>query len=46
MEWYWWVLIAVGVAAFVVVKTKVSGSFLRRMKEKQEQREKNMEDDE
>lgn len=46
MQWYWWVLIAVAIAAFVVLKVKVGGSFLRAMKKKQDERLKRAEEDE
>ncbi len=46
MEWYWWVLIAAGVAAFVFIKVKVSGSFMRSMKERQNEKLNRAEEDE
>ncbi|MBN1891926.1 MAG: hypothetical protein JW780_04030 [Clostridiales bacterium] len=45
MEWYWWVLIGVGVVGIVILKIKVGGAWLKKQKEKKEQREKMMEDD-
>jgi hypothetical protein len=46
MEWYWWALIALGVAAFVFIKVKVSGSFMKSMKKRQDEKMKYMEEDE
>lgn len=46
MEWYWWVLIAVGGVAFVFIKVKASSSFLKSMKRRQEEKIKRAEEDE
>jgi len=46
MAWYWWVLIVAGTAAFVVVKVKVSGSFMKSMKKRQDEKVKRAEEDE
>ena len=45
MEWYWWVLIAAGLAGFVFVKIKVGGSWMRKRKEKEELRRRSAEED-
>ena len=45
MEWYWWVLIGAGVIGLAIIKVKVGGAWLRKQKEKKEQREKMREDD-
>lgn len=44
MEWYWWVLIALGLAIFAYVKIKVTGKVLNHMKRRQEEKERRMED--
>lgn len=36
MEWYWWVLIAVGVVVIGYLKIKVGGTMLASMKAKKE----------
>lgn len=45
MDWYWWVLIVVGVIGIAILKVKFGGAWLKKQKEKKEQREKMMEDD-
>ncbi len=35
MEWYWWVLIAIGVIAIASVKLKVFGMILERRKRRE-----------
>lgn len=45
MEWYWWVLIVVGVAALAVVKVKVGGAFLRRLERDREAARRRQEED-
>lgn len=44
MDWYWWVLIGLGLVAFGYVKIKVTGKVLNRMKKRQEEKERRMED--
>ncbi len=39
MEWYWWVLIAVGAVAIGIVKIKVWNSMMKKRKEKKERME-------
>lgn len=46
MEWYWWALIGLGVVAFVIIKVKAGGSFMRSMKKRQEEKLKRAEEDE
>ena len=45
MEWYGWVLIGVGVIGLAIIKVKVGGAWLKKQKEKKEQREKIKEED-
>lgn len=45
MQWYHWVLAVVGLALFVYIKVKATGSFLRAMKRRQEERERLLEED-
>ena len=45
MEWYWWVLIIAALAGFIFLKVKVGSAWLKKQKEKREQREKSMEDE-
>lgn len=45
MEWYWWPVILVALAGFVTLKIKIGGAWMRRQKEKKENREKNLEDE-
>lgn len=40
MEWYWWVLIVVGLVGLAIIKVKVGGAWLRRQQEKKAQRDK------
>jgi len=46
MQWYWWVLIGIAVVAIIVLKTKLAKAFLKNWKEKQQTREKLLEEDE
>ncbi len=46
MEWYWWVLIILALAGFLVLKVKLAGAWLKKRKEKKERREQALEDDE
>lgn len=39
MEWYWWVLIAVGVVLIGVLKVKVWNSILKNRKTKKEEQD-------
>lgn len=39
MEWYWWVLIAVGVVLIGVLKVKVWNSILKNRKAKKEEQD-------
>lgn len=45
MEWYWWVLIIAALAGFIFIKVKVVGAWMKKQKEKKQQREKFMEDE-
>lgn len=45
MQWYYWVLIAVGVVMFGVLKVKLAGNYLKAMKQRQEARERGLEED-
>ena len=45
MEWYWWILIIVGLAGFIFLKIKVGGAWLKKQQQKKQQREKNLEDE-
>lgn len=44
MDWYWWVLISVGVISIVVLKVIYAPKYLKAKKEKQEQLKKKMEE--
>lgn len=46
MAWYWWVLIALAVVAFAILKIKLSKAFLMKQREKREARARLLEDDE
>ncbi len=39
MEWYWWILIGIGLIGIIILKVKVGGMWLKRQKEKQAQRD-------
>ena len=45
MEWYWWVLIVVGLVGLAIIKIKVGGAWLRKQREKNVQQEKLTEHD-
>jgi len=45
MAWYWWVLIVVGLTAFVVLKVKVGGAWLKKQATRKKEKEKAMEQD-
>ncbi|MGI6357989.1 MAG: hypothetical protein ACOX2K_04755 [Bacillota bacterium] len=45
MQWYHWVLVVVGLALFVYIKVKAASSFLRAMKRRQEERERQLEEE-
>ena len=45
MEWYWWLLIAVGVIVLVVLKLTVLKHWQKNSKMKKEQKERELEDD-
>jgi hypothetical protein len=45
MEWYWWILIVVGVVALAWIKVKVGGAFLRSMQERKAAAERRLEED-
>lgn len=45
MEWYWWILIVVALAGFILLKVKLGGAWLKKQKAKKNQREKTMEDE-
>jgi hypothetical protein len=46
MQWYWWILIGIAVVAFIPLKMKLTKAFLKNRKEKQQSREKLLEEDE
>lgn len=46
MQWYWWILIAVGLVVLAMIKVKVGGAFLRGMKQRQETARRRLEEDE
>lgn len=46
MEWYYWVVIAVGVVLIGILKVKLAGNYLKSMKQRQEARERFLEEDE
>lgn len=45
MEWYWWILIALGVAVIGYIKINIGRKMLANMKKRREEREKLMEED-
>lgn len=38
MEWYWWMLIGIGVIVIGVIKVKVGGKYLAKKKKEAEER--------
>lgn len=46
MQWYWWVIIGVVVVAFIPLKMKMTKAFLQNQKNKQQAKEKMLEEDE
>jgi uncharacterized membrane protein len=46
VEWYWWVLIAIGVVVIGYIKIKVWKKMLENMKKRREEKERRMEEDE
>lgn len=46
MEWYWWVLIAIGVVVIGYIKIKVWKKMLENMRKRREEKERRMEEDE
>jgi hypothetical protein len=40
MEWYWWVLAVLALTAFIFLKIKVGGAWLKKQKEKKDLSEK------
>ena len=45
MAWYWWVLIVVGLTAFVFLKVKVGGAWLKKQAARKKEKEKAMDQD-
>ncbi len=46
MQWYWWILIVAALVGFIFLKIKIGGNWMKKRKEKQEQRRARLEDDE
>jgi uncharacterized membrane-anchored protein YhcB (DUF1043 family) len=46
MEWYWWVLIAIGVVIIGYIKIRVGKKMLENMRKRREEKERRMEEDE
>lgn len=44
MEWYWWVLIIVGIAGIGCLKIKMAGKIMANMNKRREEKENRMED--
>lgn len=45
MQWYWWLLIGVGLVIFAYLKIKIGSAFLRRLQERQEAALRRLEED-